>query len=118
MADVIMNHVVDKALDLTSLSHCPNFFCRYVDDCFATFSNPTSTEIFLTNLNNIHNQDQFTKELEIRNSLTFLDIFIENTNSGIKTSTYHKPTKTKLLTKYTSFSPLHYKRNLINNLLQ
>ena len=33
-------------------------------------------------------------------------------------NTNHKPTKTNLLTKYTSFSPLHYKRNLVNNLLQ
>ena len=75
-------------------------------------------DILLTNLENIHSQNQFTKELEMRNSLTFLDVFIEKTNNGIKTSTYHKPTKTSLLTKYTSFSPLYYKRNLVNNLLQ
>ena len=56
MVDVIMNQVVDKVLDLTPPSHRPNFFCRYVDDCFATFSNPTSIDIFLTNLNNIHNR--------------------------------------------------------------
>ena len=97
MADVIMNHVVDKALDLTPSSHSPNLFCRYVDDCFATFPNPTSIDIFLTNLNDIHNQIQFAKELEIRNSLIFLDVFVEKTNSGgIKMSTYHKPTKTNL----------------------
>ena len=60
LADVRMNHVVDKALDLTSPSHRPNFFSRYIDDCFATFPNPTSIDIFLTNLNNIHNQIQFT----------------------------------------------------------
>ena len=118
MADVIMKHVVDKALDLTPPSHRPNFFCRYVDDRFAAFPNPISIDIFLTNLNNIHSQIQFTKELDMHNSLTFLDVFIEKTNSGIKTSTYHKPTKTSLLTKYTRFSPLYYKRNLVNNLLQ
>ena len=117
MADVIMNHVVDKALHLTPPSHRPNFFCRYVNDCFATFPNPTSIDLFLINLNNIHNQIQFTEELEIHYSLTFLDVFLEKTNSGIKTSAYHKPTKTYLLTKYASFSPLHYKRNLVNNLL-
>ena len=77
MADVIMNCVVDKALDLTPPSHGPNFFCRYVDDCFATFTNLTSIGIFLFNLNNIHNQIQFTKELEIHNLLTFINIFIE-----------------------------------------
>ena len=96
MADVIINYAVDKALDLTPPSHRPNFFCHYVDDCFAAFPNPTSINLFLTNLNNIHNHFQFTKELEIHNSLTFLDVVIEKTNSGIKTSTNHKPTKTNL----------------------
>ena len=79
---------------------------------------PALIDIFLTNLNNIHNQIQFTNELEIHNSLTFLDVIIEKTKSGIKTSTCYILTKTNLLTKYTSFSPLHYKRNLVNNLLQ
>ena len=79
-----MNHVVDKALDLTPPSHRTNFFCRYVDDCFATFPNPTSIDIFLTNLNDIHNQIQFTKELKIHNSLTFLDVFTEKTNISQK----------------------------------
>ena len=76
MADVIMNHVVDKALALTPSSHRPNFFCRYVDDCFAIFPNPTSIDIFLVNLNNIHNKIQFTKEVKIHNLLPFLDAFI------------------------------------------
>ena len=81
-----MNRVVDKALNLTSPSHRPNFFCRYVDDWIATFPNPISIDIFLTNVNNIRNQIQFTKELEIHNSLTFLDVFKEKTSSGIKTA--------------------------------
>ena len=78
------------------------------------FPNPTSIDLFLINLNNIHNQIQFTEELEILNSLTFLDVFIKKTNNGIKMSAYHKTT---LLTKYANFSPFHYKRNLVNNLL-
>ena len=77
MAAVIINHVVDKALDLIPPSHCSNFFCRYVYDCFSTFPYPTFIDIFLTNLNNILNLIQFTKELETHNSLTFLDVFIK-----------------------------------------
>ena len=77
MHDVIMNHVVDKVLDLTPPSHRPNFFCRSVDHCFATFPNPTSIDIFPINLNNIHNQIQFAKELEIHKSLAFLNVFME-----------------------------------------
>jgi len=69
MADVIMNHVIDRALDLTPLSHRPKFFCIYVVNCFAFFPDPTYIDIFLNNLNNIRNQIQFIKEIESQNSL-------------------------------------------------
>ena len=118
MADVIMNCVIDKALEITPQLHRPSFFCRYVDDCFATFTEPTSIDIFFNNLNSIHKQIQFTKEIESNNSLAFLDVLIEKSDCGINSSTYHKPTHTGPLLKYSSFSPIRYKRNLINNLLQ
>ena len=53
----------------------------------------------------------------MHNSLDFLDVLIEKTDEGIKTSTYHKPTRTGHLEKFFSFSPLRYKRNLVNSLL-
>ena len=117
LADVMMNYVIDKAIERTPLDHQPKFFCGYVDDCFATFTNTSSIEIFLRNLNSVHSQIQFTKEVESHNSLAFLDVLIEKTDKGIKTSTYHKPTRTGHLTKFSSFSPLRYKRNLVNSLL-
>ena len=117
-ADFIMNYLIDKALEIAPQLHRPSFFCRYMDDCFATFIEPTSINIFFNNLNSIHKQIQFTKEIESNNSLAFLDVLIEKSDFGINTSTYHKPTRTDLLLKYSSFSPNRYKRNLINNLLQ
>ena len=113
-----MNYLIDKALEITPQLHRPSFFCRYVDDCFATFTEPTSFDIFFNNLNCIHKQIQFTKEIESNNSLAFLDVIIGKSDSGINTSTYHQPTHTDLFLKYSSFSPIRYKRNLINNLLQ
>ena len=117
LADVLMNYIIDKAMEITPSSHHPSFFCRYVDDCFATFSNESSIDVFLKNLNSIHNQIKFTKEMESNNSLAFLDVLIQKTENGITTSTYTKPTRGNLLTKFSSFSPLRYKRNLIYNLL-
>ena len=113
-----MNYVIDKAQEITPQLHRPSFFCRYVSDCFATFTEPTSINIFFKNLNGLHKQIQFTKEIESNNSLALLDAFIEKSDSGMNTSTYHKLTHTGLLLKYPSFSPIRYKRNLINNLLQ
>ena len=117
LADIMMNYVIDKAIERTPLDHQPKFFCRYVDDCFANFTNTSSIEVFLRNLNSVHSQIQFTKEVESHNSLAFLDVLIEKSDKVIKTSTYHKPTHTGHLTKFCSFSPLRYKRNLVNSLL-
>ena len=65
----------------------------------------------------MHSQIQFTKEVESHNSPAFLDVLIEKTDEGIKTSTFYKPTRTGHLTKFSRFSPLRYKRNLVNSLL-
>ena len=108
LADVMMNYVIDKAIERTPPDHQPKFFCRYVDDCFATFTNTSSIVVFLRNLNSVHSQIQFTKEVESHNSLAFLDVLIEKTYKGIKTSTYHKTMRTGHLTKFSSFSPLRY----------
>ena len=35
-ADVIMNYIVDKAMEITSLQYKPFVFYRYIDDCFLT----------------------------------------------------------------------------------
>ena len=59
----MMNYVIDKAIERTPLDHQPKFFCRYVDDCFATFTNTSSIAVFLRNLNSVHSQIQFTKEV-------------------------------------------------------
>jgi len=51
------------------------------------------------------------------NSLA-LDVLIEKSESGIQTSTYHKPTGTGRFTKVFNFSLIRYKCNLINTLLE
>ena len=59
-----------------------------------------------------------TKALETNNCLHFLVVVIEKTPTGFITSTYMKPTHTGLYSKWSSFVPLHRKRNLVNSLLR
>ena len=47
MADVLMNHLVDKALSRTLSNHKPSIFYRYVDDCFAVFDSLDSNKSIL-----------------------------------------------------------------------
>ena len=67
--------------------------------------------------NSIHPNLKFTKEEENERKLPFLDVLITKTSNGIKTTVYKKPTFSGLYTKWDSYTPTKYKRNLINNLL-
>ena len=60
---------------------------------------------------------KFTKEEENERKLPFLDVLITKTSNGIETTVYKKPTFSGLYTKWDSYTPTKYKRNLINNLL-
>ena len=60
----------------------------------------------------------FTKELETNNCLHFLHVLIEERTIGFITSTYRKHTHTGFYSKWSSFVPLHRKRNLVNSLLR
>ena len=88
-----MNYVIDTALEITPrLYLVPSFFCWYIDGCFPTFTEPTFMDIFSNNLNSIHTQIQLMKEIELNNSLAFLDVFIKKCAARIEISTYLKPT--------------------------
>ena len=94
----------------------PLFYRRYVDDTFLIFRNADHIPLFLEYLNSKHNNIEFTSETESNNSLSFLDIEITKSSDGFKTSIYRKPTFTGLCTKFTSFIPIQYKRNLVSTL--
>ena len=60
---------------------------------------------------------KFTSEIEQNGNIAFLDINITNNQNGFKTSIYRKPTFTGLTTKFSSFAPMKYKRNLVATLV-
>jgi len=117
MADVCMNYVIDQALWVTPPEGRPDLLCRYVDDLFLLFPNQDYLNRFFTNINSIHRNIVFTKELETNTCPYFLDVLIEKTSTCFITSTYRKPTHTGLYSKWSSFVPLHRIRNLVNSLL-
>ena len=103
------------------LQECPNEFKpllyrRYVDDTFLIFRNQDHIPLFLEYLNSKHRNIEFSSETENNKILPFLDIEINRIGNGFQTSIYRKPTFTGLCTKFTSFIPLQYKRNLVSTL--
>ena len=63
-ADVIMNYIVDEAMEITPLNYRPSVFYRYVDDCFSVFNDAKLVIKFEKIINNIRSNIAFTTELQ------------------------------------------------------
>ena len=95
----------------------PIFYKRYVDDIFAIFESESDADAFYSYLNTRHENIKFTFEKEKDNKLPFLDILINNNESDLQTSVFHKKTYTGLLMNCFSFVPNSYKLDLIKTLV-
>ena len=95
----------------------PVLYRRYLDDIFAAFESESDADKFYSYLNTRHENIKFTFEKEKDNKLPFLDILINNNESDLQTSVFHKKTYTGLLLNYFSFVPNCYKPGLIKTLV-
>ena len=94
---------------------------RYMDDIVQEIKRSKSEEK-LEEINNLHPNLKFTKEIEERQSenhpgeLPFLDMKImHNYNTGNLSSTwYNKPTDTGLILNYHALAPKRYKRSVVS----
>ena len=116
-ACVIMNYIVDKAMEITPLQDRPFAFYKYVDDCFSVFNDEKSVIKFEKILNSMYSNIAFTTEWQSNNRLCFLDVLVDNSGPNLVTSTFRKPTHAGLYTKWSSFVPRTFKMNFINCLL-
>ena len=95
----------------------PVWYKRYVVDIFAVFESESDGDAFYSYLNTRHENIKFTFEKEKDNKLPFLDILINNNESDLQTSVFHKKTYTGLLLNYFSFVPNCYKLGLTKTLV-
>ena len=61
-----------------------------MDDVFAVFESDSDADMFYSHLNTRHENIKFTFEKEKDNKLPFLDILINNNESDLQTSVFHK----------------------------
>ena len=92
------------------------FYFRYVDDIITAVPADEIDKIRNT-FNSYNHKIQFTVEEESDNKLCFLDVLIIRTGENIKTNWYQKPTYSGRILNFYSHHPLHYKINVINNLV-
>lgn len=96
------------------------YYRRYVDDTFLVLSRET-LNILLPCLNNFHINIDFTFEIEVGGSISFLDIAIfRDVNVGhdtkIITSVFRKSTFSGLYSNWCSWTPMKYKLSVIRAL--
>jgi len=116
LANIFLCYHEEKWLDQCPAQFKPKFYNRYVDDIFILFHNPGQVNKFDKYINSRHPNMSFTKEIEKDQSLAFLDIDIKK-NEGFETSIYRKPTFSGVYLNFKSYSPLQYKKGLVNCLL-
>ena len=85
-------------------------YFRYVDYILLIY-NPDHTNIqdVTTDFNSLHPNLKSTTELETNNKLDYLDITIQRTSTGWKTSINRKPTFTDSIIPYPSKHPVQHK---------
>ena len=87
-----------------------------MDDTYTIFKTKAECDTFLKRLNGLHTALHFTFEKEENNSLPFLDVLVEKSDTGFLTSVYRKPTFSGLYTRWSSFCPKKRKISLIKTL--
>ena len=116
LANAFLAHHEVKWLNECPEAFKPLIYRRYVDDTFLVFKSPSDVPRFLEYINSKHQNIEFTSEVESDNKLSFLDVLVSHEGNSFSTSVYRKPTFTGLTTKFTSFIPEQYKRNLVSTL--
>ena len=88
---------------------------RYVDDTFVIWPHgEAELESFHNHINNQHSNIKFTKEVERKSSIPFLDVLVNRKGPRLLTTVYHKPTHTN---RYINYNSNHYPRVLRSTLL-
>jgi hypothetical protein len=114
LANFYMCHIENQVLQNENIA--PHIYCRYIDDIFIDVENEdqlVSLQLKMQEASSLN----FTYEMNVDNKLPFLDVFIESTRSGYRTSVYTKPSNAQECLNFNSDAPQQYKEGLINTFL-
>ena len=111
LANFFLAHIENKLLR-KQLDFHPKLYSRYVNDIFAVFDNSDHCTKFLDLLKSQYNNIKFTVELP-SDTISFLDVEIRLTETGIDTWVNRKPTNTNLILNFNALCPTKWKSGLI-----
>ena len=80
MADIFINWLIDN---VNKISCSPQIICLYVHDIFCTFDSKKNIDQFVYNLNKVHSNVSFSKEVEADRQLAYLDVLLTKLRQGL-----------------------------------
>ena len=111
VAEIVTQSIEEQALPTYGLT-LP-FWFRYVDDTI-TALHDDDIDRFHNHLNSQNRDIQFTKEIEEKRTLPFLDCLVKLGIDELRTTVYRKPTHTDRLLDESSYNPTSHKATTIN----
>ena len=93
----------------------PKFYKRYVDDVFLVFRSTSEIEPLHEYMNSLHENIQFTYEMEYNNCLPFIDVKVKRSDK-YQTSQWFIPTDTGLYLTPFSQCDKKYQNSLLSTL--
>jgi hypothetical protein len=110
ISEIFLQHIEHNHLPHLTLKHKLINYVRYVDNIVLIFnSHHTDLQSILHEFNTLHPNLHFTEEIELNNTINFLDVTTQKTLSNVKVSVYRKPTFTDSIILYTSNHPSQHK---------
>lgn len=112
LSNIFMDDIENKIFNNLNINRNKIIFWkRYVDDVLCIWKGtPIEIKQFLEQINNIHKNIKFTMEMEIDNSINFLDLKIYKNlnNNNLEFGIYHKPTQTDItIPKFSNHCDTH-----------
>ena len=112
IANLYMEAFEEEALQSCPPECSPSVWKRYVDDTFV-IAPLDRTDQLLSHLNSLRPTIRFTVELEVDNTIAFLDTLVHReTDGSLTTTVYRKPTHTDQYLAYDSHHPESVKRGV------
>jgi hypothetical protein len=110
VSEIFLQHIEHNHLPHLTLKHKLINYIQYVDNILLIFdSHHTELQSILHDFNSLHPNLHFTEEIELKNTINFLDVTIRKTPSNVKVSVYREPTFTDSIIPYTSNHPSQHK---------
>ena len=107
---VVVSEIVMQCIEEQTLATCGltlPFRFRYVDDTITALHD--DSDQFHNHLNSQNCDIQFTKEIEEKGALPFLDCLVKRDNDELRTIVYRKPTHIDRLLDESSYNPTSHK---------